>query len=103
MRRADSRQNPSNERASIVPRNESLSREPNSRTRAFQETPFIVRRIETAATSSRSSIRSYEKEDQHGSHRTIVPPKCQKPSVDHHHENEGSVVQNQFMTGRSFK
>lgn len=95
MRRADARQNPSNERASIVPSNESLSSEPNSRTRAYEETPFIVRRIETAAMSSRSSIRSYEKEVQHGSHRTIVPPECQKPSVEISiHENEESLVQN---------
>ena len=67
----DSRQNPANGRASIVPSNESLSREPNVRTRAYSQTPSIVRRIETTEMWSRSSIRSHAKEGQHGFHRTI--------------------------------
>src|SRR5688572_1761941 len=61
---ADSRQTPSNERASILPPNESLSREPNSRTRAHYKTSFMVRHVDAAQMSSR-------KEVQHGSHRTI--------------------------------
>ena len=61
---ADSRQNPSNGRASILPPNEFLSREPNSRTRAHQKTSFRVRHVDAAKMLSR-------KEGQHGSHRTI--------------------------------
>jgi hypothetical protein len=73
--------------------NESLSREPNSRPRAYQQTPLIVRRIEYSGDVEPLFDLIIRKEGQDGvardaSTECLIPRKCQKPSaVNQTHES----------------